>query len=130
MPAPINDERKATVLVDALYKGDKAAAAKHGVSERSVRRWRVDLEEGTTLSSIVQKKLLERDKSWAEEIPAALNACIGYIREAAQTVNKRDPDAIEAVTKAAATLSEIDITRGIINARLAGQNRPDSQEAG
>ena len=130
MPAAINDERKAMILVDALYQGDKEAANKHGISTRSIRNWKKDIENDAVFSAIFQKKLLERDQRWASDIPAALNACIAFIKEAANTARKTDPDAIEAVTKAAQTLSEIDITRGIINARLAGQNRSDSQEVG
>ena len=130
MPAAINNERKATILIDALYISDKEAAKKHGVSDRSIRNWKMDMENDPSFSAIFQKKLVERDKAWAEEIPAALNACIVFLKDAANAVRKNDPSAIEAITKAAQTLSEIAITREIIDARLTGTDRQNDKETG
>ena len=58
MPA-FNYERAAAAIVDAAYMGDKEAAQKHGVTTRTVRRWRKRLETDGYFESIVQEQMVE-----------------------------------------------------------------------
>lgn len=124
MPAPISDDKKAQAIVDAVYFGDTESAKRHGISTKSIQRWRQEIPNCPSLSGIVQEKLRKRDESWAEEIPAALNAGIAWLKDAFMQARKNDPGAIKAVTEAMAVLAEIAMTREVINARIVGQDRP------
>lgn len=118
-----NYELASTVLVEAAYQGDDVAAKKYGVSVRSVRRWRKRIDEDERLASFVRIKKDRMEQRWADELPSAIRASITYLQNAAQEVNKRDPDAIHAVAGALKILSDVALTKEVLDARLAKQHR-------
>ena len=78
----LNKDRAASILVDAAYWGDKAAAERAHVCERTIRRWRGTMASDAELSSLVQVKKAEVDAAWADSISAAIVAAIEYLRDA------------------------------------------------
>lgn len=62
MPA-FNYERAAAAIVDAAYMGDKEAAQKHGVTTRTIRRWRKRLETDAYFESLVSDKMCDTEIS-------------------------------------------------------------------
>ena len=127
MPA-FNHERAATVLVDAAYMGDKGAAKKHGVTTRTIRRWRERLDTDVYLSSFVREKKILVDQGWASELPSAIRAAIRFVRESAKESKLGDPRATDSVASALEILAEVALTKEILDARLAGQNRQADEE--
>ena len=123
-----NSERAAVVLVDAAYMGDKRAAEKHGVTARSVRNWRKRLEVDQQFSVVFREKKILTDQEWASELPSAIRAAVRFVRESAKESKLGNPDATKVVADALRILVEVALTREILDARLAGQNRPTGEE--
>jgi transposase-like protein len=126
MPA-FNYDLASVVLVEAAFLGDKATSKKFGISTRTLQRWRKRLNEDGRLSSFVAQRKKELDKAWAEEMPIAIKASIDFIRRAAQEAAPNDPDAIHSIAGALKILSEVAMTREVLDARLARQNRQANQ---
>jgi len=126
--ARFNCERAAAALVDAAYMGDKKAADKHGVTSRSIRNWRERLDGDPDFSAVFREKKLLSDQEWASELPSAIRSAIRFVRESAKESKLGDPKATAVIADALSILAEVAITREILDARLAGQNRPTSQE--
>jgi len=128
MPA-FNYERASAALVDAAYMGDKDAAKKHGVTTRTIRNWRNRLETDARFSSFFREKKVLVDQEWASELPSAIRASIRFVRESAKESKLGNPDSTKVVADALKILAEVALTREILDARLAGQDRPTGQES-
>lgn len=122
-------DKAARILCDAVVMGDRAACDKHEISLRSLQRYRQKLDGDPELSQVVAQKREIQDKAWGDEIPAAIASCITYLKGAAQACKSDDPDAVHAVAGALKILSEVSMTKQVIDARLAGQDRQDDNEA-
>jgi len=116
-------EFAAQVLVEAAYKGDRAAAKENGVSERSVRRWRNRMDDDQKLADLVQQKRKLAEEDWADELPEAIRAAIDYLRRAAGAADESDPEVIHAVAGALKMLSHVGMTKKVLDARLASRDR-------
>lgn len=123
-------DRAAKLLVEAATLGDKATAKKHGVSLRTLQRWRKQLEGDSALSQAVASKKAKVEEGWADEIPGALRAAIAFLTKAAEQADPKDPAAIHSVAGAMKLLSETSATWKVLDARLARQNRSAGSEAG
>ena len=65
MAAPTyNRERAARILIDAISLGDRTAADRHGVSEKTVQRHRARLLTDTQLSELVRAKSRVAEQGW------------------------------------------------------------------
>ncbi len=117
------------ILVEAAFFGDKTTAAKYGISPRTIHRYRKRLNEDAQLSALVKIKKDRMEQEWAKEMPAAIRASIDFLRKAANSAKTDDPDAIHAVAGALKILSEVAMTKKVIDARLAGQNRQTNETA-
>lgn len=113
-----NAERAAMILVDAAYLGDKPAAEKHCISERSIRNWRKKLDEDPEFSASFQLKKQAMEADWASELPTAIKAGIKYLKEAAENASRNDPDVIHAVAGGLKILTEARAMKDILDARL------------
>lgn len=113
-----NLERMALILVEAELFGSTKASEKWGIHRNTVYNYRQALQENEALFNAYQ---LQKDKmlcNWADEIPAAVIACISFLRKAAEEADHTNPQVIEAISKALATLAEIGITKEMIDIRL------------
>lgn len=128
MMARFNHERAASALVDAAYMGDKKAADRYGVTARSIRNWRERLDEDAHFSAIFREKKVLADQEWASELPSAIRSAIRFVRESAKESKLGDPRATSVVADALKILAEVALTREILDARLAGQDRSPNQE--
>lgn len=122
MPRSFNYERAAAALIDATLMGDRAAAEKYEISVKSIEGWRSRLETDEVLREFFYKKKALQDKAWANEIPAAIASCINFLKQASQECDSRDPDAVHAITGALKIMSEVSMTREVIDARLSGED--------
>ncbi len=130
MANPNFDRDKASkIVLDASLMGDRAAADKWGVSERTVRHYRHKLDSDPEFAEVCQEKKRIQDEAWADEIPSMLAAGITFLKEAAQQGDREDPDFVHAIAGAIKIVSEVHQVRRVIDARLSGEDRPIDQEA-
>src|SRR5512139_4250756 len=116
-------ELAASVLVEAAYTSDEKAAQKYGVSVQSVYNWRKRLEEDDEFRSIFSIKRERFEAEWATELPNAIRACIDFIKRAALEASPTKPDVIYSVAGALKIVSDIQMSKDIIDARLTDFNR-------
>lgn len=116
-----NRDRAAKILLDAAMVGDRAAAEKWKIAVETICRYRKRLETDAELSKALKLKKAEQDKAWADEIPAAIASCIEFIKNAAYACNPAEPEAVHAIAGALKILSEVSLTREVIEARLSAQ---------
>jgi len=127
---PEQRDRAAKLLVEAATDGDKAVAERHGVTVRSLQRYRKALVRDEELSRAVADKKAKVEAGWADQIPGALRAAIAFLQKAAEQADPKDPAAIHSVAGAMKLLSETSATWKVLDARLARQNRPVQQADG
>jgi hypothetical protein len=119
MSRSFNYERAAGALVDAIFSGDKAAAEKWDVSTRSIEEWRSRLKEDEELLALFKSKKHAREKTWASEIPQVIQDGLRFVSDAIKHANPEDPEALKAVVGALKVLMDIDLTKQVLDARLA-----------
>lgn len=120
-------DRVAQILVEAVFYGDKRASERWSISTRTIERYRERLNEDVGLSEIVAIKKREFEKDWATEIPAAIRSGIRFLLDATKDLQPTSEN-IYAVTGMVKVLTEIGLTKEIIDARLAGYYREDRTE--
>ncbi len=113
----------ALVLATAAVIGDKRAAKRHYCTARSVRRWRAECETNEGLSVAVQRARARLEADWQKEVPAALVAAIDFIARSAEHGDPKDPDMLEAMSRAAERLANAEIAARFLDARISAQNR-------
>lgn len=125
MAAPnFNIERAAMLLVEAMYTSDKEVARKHKVSERTLRRYRERLDSDPELAALVRLKKEQADSDWSAGLFPAIRGALEFIARATKECDPSDPDAVHAISGALKITSEVAVTKQVIDARLADQNRP------
>lgn len=118
-------EQISLILIDAAYMGDKKAAQKWGITDRSVRRYRARMATDSELSAYVLKRKQQAEKTWAEDLSLAIKAGIAFLSESTQALSKRDPEAVKAVNESVKTLTDVAIMREVLDARLAEYRQTD-----
>lgn len=118
-----NRERAATVLVDAAYTNDERAAEKWGVTRASIWNWRKRLIDDGELLTLFDAKKERFEAEWAQELPNAIRACVDFIKRAALEANHTKPDVIYSIAGALKIVSDIQMSKDIIDARLSEFNR-------
>lgn len=116
-------ERAATILVEAAYKGDKAATAEWGLTTRTLRNWRQRLNTDAAFAELFRQKRAAVEKDWAQDAPQAIRAAIAFIQRAAAN-GKTTPAMVHAVAGAMKLLADVTLTKQVLDARLAERNRP------
>lgn len=116
-------ELAATVLAESCFSDDKTVLDKYEISPRTLRRWRERLHSDSHLAAFVQGKKAAIETAWASELSPAIRAGVDFLRRAASTADPTDPAAIRAVAEALKTLAEIEMTKGLLDARLPGAPR-------
>ena len=117
-------ERAAGILIDAAFFGDTRASERWGLTTRTIRNYWTRLETDGAFSDYFRIALIERKENWADRLTPAILAAIDYIEEALRKMDKRNPQALEAVTKALLTLADVQLTTRMLDARLDGQAGP------
>lgn len=118
--AAYNAEFAAKVLADAtLLGGDQRSAEKHGVSRRTVDRYRARLDAGDNeLSQLVEKKLRLVERSWHRVRNRGLTVLVERMIALAATETDFDK-----VTRATMALGELDMAGAVLN--VGGENRSE-----
>ena len=111
-------DRVATILVDALYRGDDYAAGAWGVTKRTIRNYRTRLRGDADLSAVFLEKKQLKESAWADDLPPAIREGIEYLRKAPRHL-EYTAENVHAVTGSVKILAELDIVRTVLNARYA-----------
>jgi hypothetical protein len=124
-------DMKAKALVDAALTTDREAADKHGVSRKSIYRWRNRLDEDHELQELTTKywRQVRAADSWVQGATHTIRKAQAFIRDAADELDAGDPDAVRAMTEALRTLTESLQMARVVDARR-GQSRPDDEPGG
>jgi hypothetical protein len=140
MGKEIDREFAASVIVEAIYTSDEHAAKKHGVTVRSLQRYRKAMANDAVLSQFVATKKKAFEDRWADELMATVRAGGKFLTAAAieaESLQKKNPEMIRAVAGAIKICGEVLIAKRMIDARLVDPNRapgelprPDAAEAG
>lgn len=114
-------ERAASALAATMLLDDKTAAAKFGVSVRSVQRWRALLDTDDELAALVAQKKEALERDWAEDLGDAITKSIGFLGRAAADADTKDPAVIHSVAGALKILTDVATARQVLDARLRRQ---------
>lgn len=122
----IRVHRVARILVEAAAMGDAAAGAKHGISVKSVERYRLFHERGEgpaarNLRDAVEQKQKLLDGDFTVYIRAALNSHLDFLARAGDQLNPSDPHAVRAAAGALKLLGERWERFLLLDARLKGE---------
>lgn len=128
--AEINKELAATVLIEAAYTTDEKAAARYGISLRTIQRWRSKIQTDPILAGFVATKKRAFDEAWAEEIPVTLRKAMRFLNDAFEKADARNPAIIESVVGAIKIIAEVQMTGRWIDARIGNQDRAANQLSG
>jgi hypothetical protein len=114
-----NYEFASLVLVDALVMGDRRAAELHGISTRTLKRYRQRLKIDPHLAQLVfhlRQSVLAPKKP---QISDAIDAAVEFIQDAPKHLDRENVEHLQMMTHAFKTLSEIQLANRMIDARLA-----------
>lgn len=115
----LNRARAAAILVDAAYLGDEAAAAKWGITWRTIVNYRNRLATDPLLFHEFSTLKEKHENQWSEQAARALRSAAEFLERAATLADPRDPTAIHAVAGAVKILNEAIMVRKLVDARLA-----------
>lgn len=109
--------KAARVLVDAELSSREQAAQRHGVSTRTITRWRDRMDVDPVLSRLVVQKRIEADRAWLRQAPPMIEDALQYMRRCT-TEGEVSPEMLRAVAGAVKLVSEAIASREIIDARI------------
>lgn len=119
--------RIAMILVEALFFGDVTTSRRYGITTRTIRTYRSELNENSKLSAFFLDSRQEFEGSWAARIPGTIIGAVDFLARATQEADHKDPDTINAIANALKTLSEVQLTKQVIDARYLTGNRTDGE---
>jgi hypothetical protein len=128
MSRELDYDRAASILVEAAYYGEKATAAKWGITDRTILNYRNRLEQDSKLSDIFALKKGEFESDWANEIPEAIRSAVRFLKRASNEADPKDPESIHAVAGALKIMAEVGMTKAILDVRLSGYFGEDGAE--
>lgn len=102
----INRDRAARILVDAITLGDKTAADRHKVSEKTVQRHRARLKTDLELSALVRELGKEAEHGWHFARARFLRRTLAKLDEMVQAAT---PEQFEHVIEAMKAAGELDL---------------------
>jgi hypothetical protein len=122
-------ERIAEILVDAyITRDDRETGARYGITDRTLRNWRRELERNPELADLFRAKKAKASEGWADEVPGALRAAVGFLRRAAEEGDPKDAKMVHSVAGALKMLSETAATWKILDARFPADDRSDRKQ--
>lgn len=107
-------------LADSAMLGDAAACAKHGITPRTLRRYRTNARRDGTLAKGALSKIEAAQQDWLQGTQADLHAISSRLREMCARA-KPTPEGIHAVAGAFKILSEASLARVMLEFKLQPQ---------
>lgn len=116
-------ERISGILAEDAIHGIRQAAARSGVTERTIRRYRKKAEEDEVLSARVREKKVALLKGWQDEAIRFMHKCLAKM---AELVEDATAEQLRDVNGSAKIVGELLVANGVLG---GGQSEPDSQSA-
>ena len=119
-----DNERAARLLVEAALHGDVKVSEQAGITRQTIHNYRKALSEDADLLRLFiqySNELLTR--TWADELESALTLTITTLVQHISGLESFTPESIKAITEALKALSEIAMTREVLNAGQSEQNQ-------
>ena len=117
----------ASILAYSQLWTDVETAKQFGVSSRSIRRYRREMDTDTALAALVHAKRNELELGWADDITATIRTSIRWLREVCASADKKDPATIVAVTQAVRVLADVKITKAVMDVKLQQYSQQQDQ---
>lgn len=109
----INYERAALILLDAIVMGDKPAAAKHQVNDKTVRNHRRRLKTDRAFAAFFHAFREKKERDWKTVRLRFLRRGIAKLEELIELADS--PKHISAVSDAVKTVGELQIVSDALN---------------
>jgi len=111
-----DNQLAARALADAVLTNDRTAAAKHKITDRTLRRYREALDTDAELSASFRTALdALLTSSWVTELDRGLSDLIGQLRTRSLTL-ANSPEGYQALVDAVRALGEIAVAREVLSA--------------
>lgn len=123
-------ETKALIVYDAVLLGEEAAATKHGISSRTVRRYKAESATNPELSELVQEKRRVISESLTESARETTRKLLAWMGESSELLDKNDRLNLYTITGAAKIAAEIATGLTFIDARTSQQTASTGAQSG
>jgi len=120
---PIDRDRLSCILAEDAIHGYRAACARHGVTQRTLQRYRKKLDDDEELSASVAVKKAAILKEWEGEAIRFMHRCLAKM---AQLIDEATVKDLRNVNGAAKVVGEMLVAKGVLG---GGQSGSDSQGA-
>lgn len=128
MSSFVDLDRAALILVEAAFFGEKPTAKRWGINISTVRNYRARLHTDSDFANLFALKKRDFEQAnWAGEIPAAIRNAVRFLERAAQEIEV-SPESAHAIAGALKILAEVQLTKEILDVRLARHFRESGQE--
>jgi len=118
----VDTARAAEILVESIYRSDKAVAKEWGISTKTIQNYRKRMSDDESLTLAFREKRQSIESQWADQLGGVILETMEFLRRAAREADPTDPEVIHAVTGSLKIIAQIEITRTAINARYAISN--------
>ena len=131
----LDNDRVATILVEALFFGDDPVAKKWGIHKRTIQNYRVRLQNNTNgLVSTFKHKKQAFESEWANDVPITIRMALSYIQRAS-TELEMSPDGVHAITGALKIVAQVGLMKEMMDVRLqsfgySGEDAKDTEQMG
>lgn len=105
----IDADRKALILAEAELFGDARVAATHRISDRTIRRWRVD----PRISPLIPIKRQQLQGDWVKLLDSALCQSLDAIAKSVRAL-PRDAQSVKALVAAVKVLGDLALTLEVL----------------
>jgi hypothetical protein len=126
-------EAQILILLEACYSNDSVVAEKYSIDRRTLSNWRKKLVEDDKLSQEFSLKKEEFEATWIDSMRASIMSGAKFLQRAANEAEEetlRNPEMVRAIAGAIKICSDVILTGGMINARIANFARENKSEAG
>jgi len=126
MARPINIKNLAKAIAETQNGVAISVAAKrYKIHRDTITKNIKNLDPTSNLALLIQRQLRMQEQSWAQDIEPAIKEGIRYLVRAYEDLDTKDPQAVSIVTASIAQLSELAMTRKILQQRMT----PDAEIA-
>jgi hypothetical protein len=126
MAAPTFDrDRALRVLVDAFDLGDATACQRHGISVRTLERYRVRLKGDPQLSEAVAQKKEELERDWRQARRRALRSGITKLEQLIQAAEVKQ---LRDVAGAVKILGDLEVVAGVLDDEQQSGANPEGSK--
>jgi transposase-like protein len=115
----IDRERVARIVAEAVSAGDETTCAKYDISQRTLNRWRLQLQDDPKLAQFVLERKAQVERDWVADLPDAISKAIDFLARAAANNSTTDPAMVHSIAGALKILNDVSMGRKMLDARIS-----------